>query len=137
MSLLQPKRGIFLLFGAVIALIGVIVGAGASHALKPVLSPQQLDWIEIGHRYLVWHSLALIALDCLPTDLRAAKWRGFAGYLFLAGILLFTGSLWLMGLTGVTGLGIVTPFGGSTFIAGWICLILYAVGLVRQGEDLR
>lgn len=132
MKIFETKRGFFLSIGAFFALIGVIVGAAASHALKAHLTLEQLEWVDIGHRYLVWHTLALILVDCLPVHGGRGAWRGLAGYCFLGGILLFTGSLWLMGLLGFTGLGILTPVGGFAFIAGWTFLFVHALSWLRQ-----
>lgn len=134
MTIFETRRGVFVLLGAFFALLAVVVGAAASHALQSRMDPQHLNWITIGQRYLLWHSLALVALDCLPVSAGPDGWRSLAGYCFLGGCLLFTGSLWAMGALDATGLAVLTPVGGFSFIAGWACLIVHALRLIRQGR---
>ncbi len=107
--------------GSLSALIGVAAGAFGAHALKARLAPDLLIAFETGVRYQLVHSLALLAVAWA-----VVRWPGrattSAGVLFLAGIVLFSGSLYGLALTGTRTLGIVTPFGGVAFIAGWACL---------------
>ena len=107
--------------GSLSALIGVAAGAFGAHALKARLAPDLLIAFETGVRYQLVHSLALLAVAWA-----VVRWPGrattSAGVLFLAGIVLFSGSLYALALTGTRTLGIVTPFGGVAFIAGWACL---------------
>lgn len=111
--------------GALSGGIAVALGAFAAHALKGRLDAQLLVTFETGARYQMYHALALLAAgllaERLPSRLVAAS-----GVLFLAGTLLFSGSLYALALTGVRGLGAVTPFGGVAFLAGWLCLGLAA-----------
>ena len=111
----------FFALGSVSALIGVAAGAFGAHALKARLAPELLITFETGVRYQLVHSLALLAVAWA-----VVRWPGratmSAGVLFLAGIVLFSGSLYALALTGTRALGIVTPFGGAAFIAGWACL---------------
>ena len=111
----------FFALGSLSALIGVAAGAFGAHALKARLAPELLIAFETGVRYQLVHSLALLAVAWA-----VVRWPGratmFAGVLFLAGIVLFSGSLYALALTGSRALGIVTPFGGAAFIAGWACL---------------
>jgi uncharacterized membrane protein YgdD (TMEM256/DUF423 family) len=99
----------------------VAAGAFGAHALKARLPPELLIVFETGVRYQLVHSLALLAVAWA-----VVRWPGrattFAGVLFLAGIVLFSGSLYALALTGSRTLGIVTPFGGVAFIAGWASL---------------
>jgi uncharacterized membrane protein YgdD (TMEM256/DUF423 family) len=99
----------------------VTLGAFGAHALKTSLSPELLAAFETGVRYQMYHVAALLAAAW-----GWAHWqhRGFAiaGGLFVAGIVIFSGSLYLLALTGVRALGAVTPFGGLAFLAGWLCL---------------
>jgi uncharacterized membrane protein YgdD (TMEM256/DUF423 family) len=117
---MQVERRFFML-GAVFALIGVAAGAFGAHALKSRLTPDLLAVFEVGVRYQLVHALALLAVAWAMTRWpgRAATW---AGILFSAGIVLFSGSLYLLALTGVRALGAITPVGGVAFIAGWACL---------------
>jgi uncharacterized membrane protein YgdD (TMEM256/DUF423 family) len=119
---------LFLTLGALSAAIAVAAGAFGAHALRARLEPRLLDVFETGARYQMYHALALVVVAWV-----AARWPGAlassAGWLFVAGTLLFSGSLYAMTLTGVRALGAITPIGGVCFIAGWVCLALAA----RQG----
>ena len=111
----------FFALGSLSALIGVAAGAFGAHALKARLPPELLIAFETGVRYQLVHSLALLAVAWA-----VVRWPGrattSAGMLFLAGIVLFSGSLYALALTGSRTFGIVTPFGGVAFIAGWASL---------------
>lgn len=111
----------FFALGAVLAMIGVAAGAFGAHALKSRLTPDMLAVFEVGVRYQLVHALALLAVAWAIT-----RWPGraalYAGALFIAGIVLFSGSLYLLALTGERALGAITPFGGVAFLAGWACL---------------
>jgi uncharacterized membrane protein YgdD (TMEM256/DUF423 family) len=111
----------FFALGAMLAMIGVAAGAFGAHALKSRLAPDMLAVFEVGVRYQLVHALALLAVAWAIT-----RWPGrtalYAGALFIAGIVLFSGSLYLLALTGERSLGAITPFGGVAFLAGWACL---------------
>lgn len=94
--------------------IAVAAGAFAAHGLKSHLAPAMLDVFKTGAQYHLAHALAL-GLASLA-NARVAAW------LFLAGMVLFSGSLYALALSGIAGLGIITPFGGVAFLAGWIAL---------------
>ena len=117
---------LFLAAAAISAAISVAAGAFGAHALKARLSPELLAVFETGARYEMYHAigLALAAWAASRFPGSAAAW---AGWLFIAGTLLFSGSLYALALTGARGLGAVTPFGGVAFIAGWIALALAAL----------
>jgi uncharacterized membrane protein YgdD (TMEM256/DUF423 family) len=116
---------LFLSLGAGSAFIAVGAGAFGAHALRARLPSDLLAVFETGVRYQMYHALALIAVAWVVT-----RWPSgtavWAGWLFVAGTLLFSGSLYLLALTGVRWLGAVTPLGGVAFLAGWVCLILAA-----------
>jgi uncharacterized membrane protein YgdD (TMEM256/DUF423 family) len=119
----------FLISGAAFAALAVILGAFGAHALKQILSPDSLNIFETGVRYEFYHSFALLATGILFDRFRN-KWIRFAGYSFIAGIVLFSGSLYALaflqasGNVGLKNIGIATPFGGLFFIAGWAFLIV-------------
>jgi len=100
---------------------GVALGAFAAHALKARLTPEMLAVFETGARYQMYHAFALAAAAW-----GWARWpqRAFtaAGVLFVAGMVLFCGSLYLLALTGERSLGMITPFGGLALLAGWLGL---------------
>jgi uncharacterized membrane protein YgdD (TMEM256/DUF423 family) len=102
---------------AVNGALAVIAGAFAAHGLKGTLSPEMLETFKTGASYQLSHALA-IGLASLVPGARAGR----AAWLFVIGIVLFSGSLYVLALTGVRGFGIVTPFGGVAFIAGWLAL---------------
>lgn len=101
--------------------LGVALGAFGAHALKATLPPDMLAVFETGVRYQMYHVFALVAAAWAW-----ARWPhrifAVAGGLFIAGILLFSGSLYLLAFTGLRALGAITPLGGLAFLAGWLCL---------------
>ena len=123
----------FLIAGSLFAVIAVMLGAFGAHALKAKLSAEQLQTFETGVRYQFYHAFALMILFSISGKI-GSTYLNFSGTLFIAGIILFSGSLYLLasnellGLHGIKGiLGPITPFGGLCFIAGWICLLVAAV----------
>lgn len=112
---------LFFLAGAVAAFTGVAAGAFGAHALKHRLAPDMLAVFEVGVRYQLYHALALIACAWAIT-----RWPGTlvtaGGWLFIAGIVIFSGSLYALSLSGVRWLGAITPIGGLALIVGWLCL---------------
>ena len=115
----------FLMLAAFFGFPGVGLGAFAAHGLKNRLSAEYLTIFHTGVTYQLVHTLALLGVALLATQIpgRLVAW---AGACFAIGILLFSGSLYVLTLTGVSKLGIVTPFGGLAFLAGWLCLGLAA-----------
>ncbi|MDQ3918914.1 MAG: DUF423 domain-containing protein [Acidobacteriota bacterium] len=113
---------LFFLIGAASAFVGVAAGAFGAHGLRGRLDADMLATFEVGVRYQMYHAFALIAAAWA-----AARWPGAlpsaAGWLFLAGTIIFSGSLYLLSLTGQRWLGAVTPVGGLAFLAGWLCLV--------------
>lgn len=115
----------FLLLAAFFGFTGVGLGAFAAHGLKDRLSADYLAVFHTGVTYQLIHALALLAVAILCT-LIPGRLMTWAGVLFCVGIVLFSGSLYVLTLTGFSKLGIVTPFGGLAFLAGWVCLGLAA-----------
>ena len=115
----------FLMLAAFFGFTGVALGAFAAHGLKNRLSADYLAIFHTGVTYQLIHALAIFGVALLANVLpgRIVAW---AGALFCVGILLFSGSLYVLTLTGFSKLGIVTPFGGLAFLAGWVCLGLAA-----------
>jgi uncharacterized membrane protein YgdD (TMEM256/DUF423 family) len=116
----------FLLFGAVFGFLSVALGAFGAHGLRGRLSAEMLAIFETGVRYGMYHTLALLVVSAAIGRLGDARLLVSAGWLFVAGIVLFSGSLYALALTGVTTLGAITPFGGLAFLAGWACLAIFA-----------
>ena len=111
--------------GALFAGIGVGLGAFGAHALKTRLSPEDLAIFEVGVRYQMYHALALLAVGAISMRLDSALIKG-AGWAFVFGILVFSGSLYALVGTGVRVLGAVTPIGGVAFLVGWLMLTIAA-----------
>jgi uncharacterized membrane protein YgdD (TMEM256/DUF423 family) len=101
--------------------LGVALGAFGSHALKTRLAPEMLAVFDTGVRYQMYHVFALVAVAWAQSRWPARVFT-VAGWLFIAGIVIFSGSLYLLAFTGVRALGAVTPLGGLAFLAGWLCL---------------
>jgi uncharacterized membrane protein YgdD (TMEM256/DUF423 family) len=112
---------VFFGLGALSAGLAVALGAFAAHGLRSRISAEALATFETGARYHVYHALALLAVAWAVTRWPGA-WASAAGWLFVAGTILFSGSLYLLAVTGVRALGAVTPFGGLAFILGWLAL---------------
>jgi uncharacterized membrane protein YgdD (TMEM256/DUF423 family) len=115
-----PDR-LFFAVGALSALLAVAAGAFGAHALRERLTADMLAVFEVGARYHMYHALGLLAAAWA-----VSRWPGSlataAGWLFVAGTLVFSGSLYLLALTGQRWLGAVTPLGGLAFILGWAAL---------------
>jgi uncharacterized membrane protein YgdD (TMEM256/DUF423 family) len=108
----------FLLLGAISAFIGVAAGAFGAHALEARLSSDLLAVYETGVRYELFHAVALLVVGLAADRWPKAGW-GRAGWMFLFGTVLFSGSLYVLALTGARALGAVTPLGGLCFLIGW------------------
>ncbi|SDY69028.1 DUF423 domain-containing protein [Pseudomonas sp. NFIX28] len=115
----------FLMLAAFFGFTGVGLGAFAAHGLKNRLTAEYLAIFHTGVTYQLVHTLALLGVALLATQVsdRLVAWAGAS---FAIGILLFSGSLYLLTLTGIGKLGMITPFGGLAFLAGWLCLGLAA-----------
>jgi uncharacterized membrane protein YgdD (TMEM256/DUF423 family) len=115
----------FLMLAAFFGFTGVALGAFAAHGLKNRLTPEYLAIFHTGVTYQLVHTLALLGVALLATQIpgRLITWAGAS---FAIGIVLFSGSLYLLTMTGVSKLGIITPFGGLAFLVGWLCLGLAA-----------
>jgi uncharacterized membrane protein YgdD (TMEM256/DUF423 family) len=115
----------FFVFGAMLAGLGVAAGAFGAHGLRGRLTPEMLDVFETAARYQMYHALGLFAAAWA-----AARWPGtavtVAGWCFVAGSVVFCGSLYALSMSGVRWFGAVTPLGGLAFLAGWVALALAA-----------
>jgi len=112
--------------GAVAGGIGVALGAFGAHGLKSRVGPDQLAIFETGVRYHLVHALALLAV-AWAAERWPGTWTTLAGWAFLLGILIFSGSLYLMTLAGARWLGAITPIGGLSFLLGWAALFIAAL----------
>lgn len=117
-----PSRR-FLIAGAVNGGLAVLLGAFAAHVLKQRLNPDMLELFRTGVQYHVMHALALLAVGLVGRRQAPDRVLGLAGWSMLAGILLFSGSLYLLAWTGARWLGAITPVGGIAFVVGWLALV--------------
>jgi len=123
----MPLDRLFTALGAASALMGVAAGAFGAHALRARLSSEMLAVFETGVRYQMYHALGLIGVGLI-----ASRWPssqiGWAGWLFVAGTAIFSGSLYALSITGARGWGAVTPVGGVCLVVGWALVVW---GVVR------
>lgn len=119
----------FIIAGAVNAAIAVMLGAFGAHALKEKLSERYLAIWETAVQYQMFHAIGLLVIGVLASSalLGQSTQLNWAGYLILAGIIIFSGSLYALSLSGIGVLGAITPIGGVLFIVGWIMLIIAAI----------
>lgn len=118
---MADTRSGWIALGALNAALAVAAGAFAAHALRERLDARSLEVFEVGARYQMYHALAMVGVGILASS-GAVRGALTAGWLFQAGIVLFSGSLYALALTGVRGLGVITPLGGIAFLAGWLWL---------------
>jgi len=119
-------KSVFLFLGAISAFIGVGMGAFGAHGLKTVLSPHMLEVYKTGVAYQLWHALGLCGIAMVRQQSPASGLLKWSGWLMFAGIMLFSGSLYLLALLGLTWLGVITPFGGMALLIAWLLLAIFA-----------
>lgn len=116
----------FIGLGALNAFIAVAVGAFAAHGLKQSMSAEHLQIMHTAADYQFYHALGLVLIGLLQQHL-TTRTNALAGWLMLAGIVLFSGSLYALALSGITGLGLITPFGGLSFLLAWLILFIGSI----------
>jgi len=120
---------VFLVIAAISGGLSVAAGAFSSHALREKLSEQSLSIFETGARYQMYHAITLLLVALLLSQKQFPQpTLVAAGWAFIAGIAVFSGSLYALSLTGVKVLGAVAPLGGAAFMVGWGCLAIAAFG---------
>jgi len=111
----------FFVAGSLMGFLAVTLGAFAAHGLRTHLDADLITVFETGVRYQMYHAFALLAVAMAYN-----KWPGkgliLSGWMFIAGIILFSGSLYALSLSGVRWLGMITPIGGLAFLTGWLCM---------------
>ena len=112
----------FFVSGAIAAFVGVALGAFGAHSLKTKLSPDMLAIFEVGVRYQMYHALGLLAVAWAITRWPEANLNA-AGWAFIVGIIVFSGSLYLLTWTDARWFGAITPIGGLAFLIGWAILV--------------
>jgi len=119
----------FLITGAVAMALAVGFGAFGAHIVQDILSAERLEVYKTGVEYHFYHAIGLLIIGATALHMPENNLLSWSGWLLLAGILIFSGSLYLLTLTDTAWLGAVTPIGGVAFIAGWI---LFAIALLKQ-----
>jgi uncharacterized membrane protein YgdD (TMEM256/DUF423 family) len=119
----------FIFWGAANAALAVAMGAFGAHGLKAALAPDLLAVYQTGAQYHIFHALGLLLVGIIASNGPRAL-LSWAGWLLFAGIVLFSGSLYLLAISGERWLGMITPFGGTAFIAGWVLL---AIASLKRG----
>ena len=120
---------LFLILGCAMALLAVALGAFGAHAVKARIAPEMMAVYRTGVEYHFYHALGMILAGLAVLHLPGSVLLKGAGWAMLAGIILFSGSLYLLSLTGVRALGVITPFGGVAFLSAWI---LFAAAIIKS-----
>jgi uncharacterized membrane protein YgdD (TMEM256/DUF423 family) len=121
---MSPTAKLFLILGGINAALVVMLGAFGAHGLKTKLTVEMLAVYQTGVHYHLFHALGLLAVGLVATQIADSVWLKWSGWLMLAGIILFSGSLYMLSVSGLRGLVMVTPFGGLAFIAAWIVFVI-------------
>ena len=115
---------VFLTVASISGALAVLLGAFGAHMLKQMLSPEMLEVYKTGVQYQFYHTFALLIVGVLM-NIKPTKLLKWSGYLFIGGILIFSGFLYLLAITGIKPLGMIVPIGGVMFVAGWICILIH------------
>lgn len=115
-----PNRNRCIVIAGAMGTLAIVLGAFGAHALEDRLSPKMMDVYQTGVLYHLIHAVALLSLAFASDSIWTCKWASRIATTWLAGTLLFSGSLYILAVTGIGPLGAITPFGGVALIAGWI-----------------
>ena len=115
---------VFLMLGGINAALVVLLGAFGAHGLKERLTAEMLAVYQTGVHYHLFHALGLLAVGLVALHLPASAYLKWSGWLMLAGIVLFSGSLYVLSISGLRWLGMVTPLGGLSFILAWVLFVI-------------
>lgn len=121
--------------GIIFGLLGIVIGAFGTHGLKPLLSPDSFVSMETGIKYQIYHSLLLLILGVIISiGIKLSKW---IFYLFISGVILFSGSIYLLATNSLTSIdfttiALATPLGGSLLIIGWAWLLVHFIKLKKK-----
>jgi uncharacterized membrane protein YgdD (TMEM256/DUF423 family) len=124
----------FAMLGALLCGLAVLLGAFAAHMLKDSMSAQNLATFQTGVQYQMAHGLGLLALAAMRGKLGCEHRANVTGWFFVAGIVLFSGSLYALALSGVKALGMVAPLGGASFMIGWAVFAVNAASALKVAE---
>ena len=122
--IVPPTAKLFLILGGINAALVVMLGAFGAHGLKARMTVEMLVVYQTGVHYHLFHALGLLVVGLVATQMADSVYLKWSGWLMLAGIILFSGSLYVLSVSGLRWLGMVTPFGGTAFIAAWVLFVL-------------
>lgn len=117
----------FIIIGAINAFLSVALGAFGAHGLEGRVEPKYLANWQTGVQYQMFHAVGLMIVGILAGQIASSSLLNWSGWLMLAGIIIFSGSLYVLTLTGISILGAITPIGGVSFLVGWVLLIIAMV----------
>lgn len=123
---------LFLSLAAVSGFLAVAIGAFGAHGLESVLNADSMRTYQTGVQYHFYHTMALLGVGLLAMQIEPSRLLTIAGWAFVVGIVLFSGSLYILSISGIRWLGAITPLGGLAFLIGWGCLFWLALS-VRSG----
>jgi len=119
---------LFLVLGSINALLVVLIGAFGTHGLKARLTVENMTVFQTAVQYHFYHAVGLILLGLIAWHIPASPYLRWSGWLMLAGIILFSGSLYALSITNIRWLGMITPLGGTAFIIAWLLL---TIGIIK------
>jgi len=122
---MRPVAARLISAGAVLMLLAVILGAFGAHALRNVLAPKMLAAYQTAVSYHLFHALGVLAVGLVAQVTRPSPWIARAGVLLVAGVALFSGSIYALALGAPRVIGVITPLGGISFMVGWLCVALH------------
>ena len=128
---MNPAARTFLILGAANAALAVLLGAFGAHSLKTHLAADMMAVYQTGLQYHLFHALGLLAVGLAPKQMGESAWLRWSGWLMLAGIVIFSASLYILSTTGWKWLGAVTPLGGLSFISAWV---LFTVAVMKRAR---
>ena len=117
---------LIIILAAVNDILAVSIGAFAAHMLRDRLSPELLNTFQTGVQYHMYHALGLFGIGLMMLNFPASNLLRISAYLMMAGIVLFSGSLYLLSITGIRWLGAITPLGGLCFLTAWALIVWFA-----------
>ena len=120
---------LFLALGSINALLVVLIGAFGAHGLKARLTVENMTIFQTGVQYHFYHAVGLILLGLIALQIPISPYLRWSGWLMLAGIILFSCSLYALSITNIRWLGMITPFGGLAFIIAWLLL---TIGIMKS-----
>ncbi|RSK57548.1 DUF423 domain-containing protein [Bacillus canaveralius] len=118
---------LFIIIGAINAFLSVALGAFGAHGLEGRIEPKYLETWKTGVTYQMFHAAGLLIVAILLGKVPASSLLTWSGWLMLIGIILFSGSLYVLSVTRIGMLGAITPFGGLSFLAAWLLLMIFAI----------